>query len=135
MDDFVKRLQQLLEKNDISQRELAKKVGVSEVTISRYMSGERNPRIEIARKIAEVFGVTTDYLLGGADEKQAAESAETAREKKLKEFLEMMVVGLREKGVIGSDEELTKEAMELLLKYGLDAGAEIIAARKKKQVD
>lgn len=135
MDDFIKRLQQLLEKKDISQRELAKRVGVSEVTISRYMSGERNPRIEIVRKMADVLSVTTDYLLGNSNETQTKESAETAREKKMKEFLEMMVVALREKGVVGDDEELTKEAMELLLKYGLDAGAEIIAARKKKQVD
>ncbi|WP_353096392.1 helix-turn-helix transcriptional regulator [Tissierella praeacuta] len=67
MDIFVKRLQLLLDENNINQKELAKKVGVTEVTISRYMTGERKPRIDIANKMAEILSTTTDYLMGTSD--------------------------------------------------------------------
>jgi transcriptional regulator with XRE-family HTH domain len=61
------RLIELLEKNNISQRELAAKVGVQEATISRYINGLRAPHSVIIAKIAEVLETTTDYLLGRSD--------------------------------------------------------------------
>ncbi|HHV42817.1 MAG TPA: helix-turn-helix domain-containing protein [Clostridiaceae bacterium] len=64
MDIFIKRLQDEIDKKGITQRELAKLTGVTEVTISRYLSGERKPRIEIIAKIAEVLNVSVDHLLG-----------------------------------------------------------------------
>lgn len=93
MDIFVKRLQLLLDENNINQKELAKKVGVTEVTISRYMTGERKPRIDIANKIAEILGTTTDYLMGASDvrdpynqEKHKDELRKKAKDSVEKEF-------------------------------------------------
>ncbi|MCT4564998.1 MAG: helix-turn-helix domain-containing protein [Maledivibacter sp.] len=74
MEKFVKRLQILLEEKNINQKELANYVDVTEVTISRYMNGERKPRIEIINKIAEVLDTTTDYLLGRSDIKNSEEN-------------------------------------------------------------
>lgn len=68
MDIFIKRLQKILEEKDMTQRELAKLVGVTEVTISRYLNGERKPRIEIINKIADVLNTPTDYLFGRIDD-------------------------------------------------------------------
>lgn len=61
---FIKRLTELMEEFGMTQIELAKKIDITNVSISRYLSGERKPRIEIVTKIANVFSVTTDYLLG-----------------------------------------------------------------------
>lgn len=61
---FVKRLVELMENADMTQIELAEKIGTTNVTISRYISGERCPRIEIIAQIAKVFNVSVDYLLG-----------------------------------------------------------------------
>ena len=66
-ESFIKRLYLLLEETNTTQRELAEKVNVTEVTISRYLSGERSPRIEIINKIAKYFKVSVDYLLGRTD--------------------------------------------------------------------
>lgn len=66
-ESFIKKLSALLEEKDITQRELAEKIDVTEVTISRYLSGERTPRMEIVSKIANYFNVTIDYLLGKVD--------------------------------------------------------------------
>lgn len=63
-DIFVKRLISLLEENNITQLQLAKEIGVSNVTISRYLSGERRPQIDVAIKMANFFDVSLDYLMG-----------------------------------------------------------------------
>lgn len=60
---FRKRLIELLEEKDMTQLALSELVGTTNVTISRYISGERSPRLEIVVKIAEVLEVSTDYLL------------------------------------------------------------------------
>lgn len=61
---YSQRLIALLEEKNLTQRELALKVGVQEATISRYINGSRNPHSVIVAKIAEVLETTTDYLLG-----------------------------------------------------------------------
>lgn len=54
----------LMEENNMKQNVVAEKIGISEVTISRYISGKRTPRLDIIIKIANLFKVSTDYLLG-----------------------------------------------------------------------
>lgn len=61
---FSYRLTVLLDEHNMSQTQLAKKVGTTNVTICRYINGERIPRIDVASKIASVFNVSLDYLLG-----------------------------------------------------------------------
>lgn len=64
MGEFAKNLVYLRKQKDFSQRELAEKVGVTQVAISQYESGESVPRINIAMKLADVFGVTCEELCG-----------------------------------------------------------------------
>lgn len=64
LEEFSYRLTVLLDEHNMSQTQLAKKVGTTNVTICRYINGERIPRIDVASKIASVFNVSLDYLLG-----------------------------------------------------------------------
>lgn len=64
MSKFSVILQKLREKEDLTQVQLAKKVGLSSSAIAMYEAGERKPSIEILPTFADYFGVTTDYLLG-----------------------------------------------------------------------
>lgn len=48
----------------ISQKELAATIGVTEGVISRYISGERDPKPEMIANIATALHTTSDYLLG-----------------------------------------------------------------------
>ena len=48
----------------ISQKELAAMIGVTEGVISRYVSGERDPKPEMIANIATALHTTSDYLLG-----------------------------------------------------------------------
>ena len=61
---FEENLKSLRERNNLSQIELSKKIGLSNVTLSQYEKGVRKPDIQTLALIAQVFNVTTDYLLG-----------------------------------------------------------------------
>lgn len=64
---FASRLRELSEENHFSQAHIAKYVGCSYQAIGAYMRGESVPKITDASKIADLFGVSTDYLIGKAD--------------------------------------------------------------------
>jgi len=46
-----------------SQQQLAKKVGTSGPIIGRYERNEMVPSVEVAKKMADIFAVTLDYLV------------------------------------------------------------------------
>lgn len=46
-----------------SQIELAEKIGVTKGAIGMYETDKRKPNYDILIKLADLFGVTTDYLL------------------------------------------------------------------------
>ena len=59
-----KRIAGLLMEQGKTQRELAKQVGTTEESISRYIKGDRIPKGPILANIAKALHTTTDYLLG-----------------------------------------------------------------------
>lgn len=67
-ETFVKRLRELIEREGISQRELAEDIGITEAALSRYMNGNRIPNGENLYNLATALRTTTDYLLGRDDE-------------------------------------------------------------------
>jgi len=66
-DPFPKRLRVLMEEKNLKQKDLAIEVGVARQSISQYMDGSVQPVASKLSKIADVFGVTTDYLMGRTD--------------------------------------------------------------------
>ena len=69
LEKFSYRLIVLMEDFNLTQVDLAQKVGISNVTISRYLSGDRVPRLDVIARMASVFGVSIDYLLGLSNSK------------------------------------------------------------------
>ena len=70
MKDFKDYVKELMERDNISQRELSRLSGISESSMSRYLSGDLKPRMDILKNIADVFGVTTSYLMGESEKKE-----------------------------------------------------------------
>lgn len=58
------KINDLLKQSGLTQRELADKVGVTEVSMSRYISGDRTPKGPVIANIANALHTTSDYLLG-----------------------------------------------------------------------
>lgn len=64
MIDIANRIALLRKEKDMTQAELAKMVSASREIISKYEKDGVMPSIEMAKKIADAFGVTLDYLVG-----------------------------------------------------------------------
>ena len=64
MVSFSKKLKELRHQYRLTQKQLAEKIGVTDSVICYYEKQERIPSPEILLKLAKVFNVTTDYLLG-----------------------------------------------------------------------
>lgn len=64
MTNLSKVIINLRESRNWSQAELSRRLGVNKSIMNRIESGERKVSSEELNKLAEIFGVTTDYLLG-----------------------------------------------------------------------
>ena len=64
-----KRLRALLQERGMKQRELARMLNVSDALISQWANGIHVPCVEDVVMIAQIFGTTTDYLIGLTDER------------------------------------------------------------------
>jgi transcriptional regulator with XRE-family HTH domain len=62
--NFSERLKQLRTNKELTQRELAKLLNLSNGSIAMYETGKREPDFNILEKIADFFNVSVDYLLG-----------------------------------------------------------------------
>lgn len=51
----------------LSQKQLAEMTNLTEAGISRYISGQRLPRVDILLRIAQALDCTLDYLLYGVE--------------------------------------------------------------------
>jgi transcriptional regulator with XRE-family HTH domain len=78
---FAQRLEQLRKEAGLTQGALGKRLGekygadydLSQAVISAYEKGKREPQYYmIYVKLADFFGVTTDYLLGVSDKKSTS---------------------------------------------------------------
>ena len=58
------RITEALQERGLTQRELATRIGVAETVISRYISGDRDPKPDILANIATALNTTSDFLLG-----------------------------------------------------------------------
>jgi transcriptional regulator with XRE-family HTH domain len=63
-DSFGQRLKAVLNSRHMMQKELAEKIGVNEMAISRYIHGSRIVSVSILIEICKVLNVSADYLLG-----------------------------------------------------------------------
>ena len=64
-----KRLKELRIENNYSQQEIADLIDITQVTYSHYELGRRSVSIQNLVKIAKIYNVSTDYLLGISDDK------------------------------------------------------------------
>lgn len=64
MLNIGERITQLRKQQNLSQDELTKKAGVSRTIIGNYERNTNTPSIEVLIKLAKVFNVSVDFLIG-----------------------------------------------------------------------
>lgn len=64
MVDFSQRLRKVRLDNHMTQAQVARKIGVTAFMVSSYETDIRLPSYDVLIRIADLFGVSIDYLLG-----------------------------------------------------------------------
>ena len=65
---FSERLVQLRKEKNISQKQLANELNLSEVGIQNYEGERRKPAYDVLIALADYLDVSLDYLVGRSDE-------------------------------------------------------------------
>ena len=58
------KLKMLRKKNNLTQQQVAERLNVSKAVVSSYELSNRSPSFQTLVKIANIYNVTTDFLLG-----------------------------------------------------------------------
>ena len=67
MENIKNRIRDLREDLDLRQIDVSNATGIDQKTLSNYETGKTNPDSYSIIKLADFFGVSTDYLLGYSD--------------------------------------------------------------------
>ena len=65
--DFPERLVAVRKAQNLTQKQLAAAIGISEVGLQNYEGGRRKPAFDVLLALADYFGVSLDYLTGRTD--------------------------------------------------------------------
>ncbi|WP_438832182.1 helix-turn-helix domain-containing protein [Streptococcus pluranimalium] len=84
---FPKRLKSLRKEAKLTQKDIAEKFGFSQPAYQQWESGKKKPSAETLDKFASFFNVSTDYLLGNTDQKNAFDIDEEALEASLRKSI------------------------------------------------
>ena len=67
---FGKKLREAREAAELSQKDLANKIGSVHTVIGRYERDEMKPTIDVVKKLADVLETTVGYLLGETEDRE-----------------------------------------------------------------
>ena len=116
--DIYERVQYLAKNQGLSVRELGNKLNIGPTTLYKWK--KQTPKSDILIKVADYFGVSTDYLLGRSDDKYDLSPQEKID---IGIEAEKMMKGLNDEGSINfygepmsdEDKEATLAALNLLM--------------------
>ena len=91
------KIKQLMETCNLTQKELADKCDLTEGAISKYVNGERTPRVEVLIKMTKKLEISPDYFM----------------DDKLTEFVKIKSLVARNAGNLTDKEKM--ELMQILM--------------------
>lgn len=122
MNTLNNRLRQLRIEKGKTQKDVAKDLGTTDVSIGRYEKGEREPKTDMLNALADYFNVSADYLLGRTDNRNLTAKDEKSIKNDLKKMMTDLRTGQAGPAFYGDTEldeeelDLIEDAMELALK-------------------
>lgn len=69
-EGLAERLNKLCSESELTQDQIAQRVGVKRTSLHRWREGARTPSILMVARLCKLFGVSADYLLFGKDSAQ-----------------------------------------------------------------
>ena len=73
---FAQRLKQLRAENQMTQVQLAEKLGVSKGTVAMWETDKRSPSFEMLAEMSDLFDRRMDYILGYSDDASSPKPTE-----------------------------------------------------------
>lgn len=70
MVNMGNKLKELRKQKRLTQKQVADRIGLAISAVSSYEAGSRYPSYDVLIKLARIFHVSTDYLLGMTDKKE-----------------------------------------------------------------
>ena len=64
------KLKNLRKEKQLTQKQIADRIGLAISAVSSYESGTRYPSYDVLIRLAHIFHVSTDYLLGVTDKRE-----------------------------------------------------------------
>ncbi len=113
---FGQRLHDLRLENNYTQETLGEKLGISPKTVGTWERGTREPPLKAIDKLAKLFSVSVDYLMGRTDKRHYYSLTEKDN-KTIDKQLEDMINGLDSNSSVGffkDDAEFSDREKELL---------------------
>lgn len=108
------RIKQLREKRGLIQEILAYELGITQQMLSKYERDILCIKVDVLKKIAEYFNVTTDYLLGVSEVKRDLQGQMKVN-KALDTYYDLIEIY---KGLDEYDQELVWSVMQMVKKTG-----------------
>ena len=93
----------------LTQADVDAALGVSSVVYSRYETGKRQPSIDMLIQMADIFGVTVDFLLGRQDIEDST----------LSDYELQLLIASRK-----ADERAKQDALNMLLAHAANTKTE-----------
>ena len=72
---FAENLGALRRERELSQREAASGLGISQALLSHYENGAREPGLNFVVRVCDYYGVSADFLLGRVERGAETEDA------------------------------------------------------------
>ncbi|MDT2597096.1 helix-turn-helix domain-containing protein [Enterococcus dongliensis] len=116
-NELANRIINLRESKDWTQTELGKKIGLEKSTMNKIENGSRKVTTDELRQLAQVFDVSTDYLLGNTNKKHYYDLTKKD-ENSIQRQLEEMIGDLSQGGPLAfskDESEIDQETRELLI--------------------
>jgi len=64
IEDIQKRLREAIEYGELSQKEIAEKLGINPSTVSKYMRLDKYPALDTFANLCQILDISADEILG-----------------------------------------------------------------------
>lgn len=106
-----KKIKEAREKKDLSQKDFAKLLNVSQASVSKYESGENIPRMNKLKQISSILDTPLSYFLEESQEKSEKKELIPKNKKEIRDVIEEFC---QELGLFGKKDGIIDEP---LLRY------------------
>ena len=125
-----KRITMLRKEQQLTQAQLAQKLGVGRTTVNGYEQGIISPPPDKIKMMSEIFDVTTDYLIGKSDDRLLTVKDNNDIAEKMKDLLHTIELSQNDLTFNGQElDDITRQLLIQSLQNSLEIGKTISKAK------